>query len=46
MTCNERIEKTLNRAGQTITDLPKDYSDIYCYGRIRDFRRRYIVASR
>lgn len=23
MTCDERIEKTLNRAGQTITDLPK-----------------------
>lgn len=23
MTCNERLEKTLNRAGQTISDLPK-----------------------
>lgn len=28
--CDERIEKLLNRAGQTISDLPKDYSDIYC----------------
>ena len=25
MTCDERIEKTLNRAGQTISDLPKEY---------------------
>lgn len=23
--CDERIEKTLNRAGQTISDLPNDY---------------------
>ena len=25
MTCDERLEKTLNRAGQTISDLPKWY---------------------
>ena len=25
MTCDERIEKTLNRAGQTISDLPEGY---------------------
>lgn len=28
--CDERLEALLNRAGQTISDLPKDYSDIYC----------------
>ena len=32
MTCDERIEALLNRAGQTISDLPKSYP----YGQIGD----------
>lgn len=41
MTCDERIEKTLNRAGQTISDLPKDYSDVDCmraYAAVQEWR--------
>lgn len=30
MTCDERLEALLNRAGQTISDLPKDYLDTSC----------------
>lgn len=30
MTCEERIEALLNRAGQTISDLPRDYLDTHC----------------
>ena len=29
MTCDERLEKLLNKAGQTISDLPKP--NYYCY---------------
>lgn len=31
MTCDERIEKTLNRAGQTISDLPKASEYLYAH---------------
>lgn len=27
MTCDERLEALLNRAGQTISDLPEEYSE-------------------
>lgn len=45
MTPDERIEKLLNRAGQTISDLPKPSAVVYAYP--KDMRR-YIpdVAAR
>lgn len=41
MTCDERLEALLNRAGQTISDLPKDYLDTNCiraYAGVQEWR--------
>lgn len=44
MTCDERIEKLLNKAGQTISDLPKPQTASYAYSR-SDLRKADTEAT-
>lgn len=41
MTADERIEKLLNRFGQTISDLPKPTNSSYAYGRAHRKKANY-----
>lgn len=46
--CDERLEALLNRAGQTISDLPKDYSDEMCmraYACVQQLRSENKLSS-
>lgn len=45
MTADERIEKLLNRFGQTISDLPKPNTGYYAYGMVHRKKANYAAKN-